>query len=109
MSSQGMILMYSTFPDKEAAEQISRTIVDLKLAACANIFPGMNSIYEWKGELHKDAEVAVLFKTTPACRDQLSKKLCELHPYDTPAIIGFDASYVEANYLSWLHTQIQTN
>lgn len=107
MDLQDVVLVYSTFPDQQIANEIAREIVELKLAACANIFEGMQAIYEWKGEIQSDKEVAVLFKTARSLQDELSRKLRALHPYDTPAIIGFEASHVEASYLSWLHGQLK--
>jgi periplasmic divalent cation tolerance protein len=105
MELQEMVLIYSTFPDRKSADKVSREIVELRLAACANLFDGMKSVYEWQGKMQYDREVAVIFKTTPARRDELTQKIRHLHPYDVPAIIGFDASYVEKTYLSWLQAQ----
>lgn len=107
MELQDVVLVYSTFPDQQIANEIAREIVELKLAACANIFDGMHAIYEWKGEMQSDKEVAVLFKTAQPLQDELSRKLHALHPYDTPAIIGVEASHVEASYLAWLHGQLK--
>ena len=79
-----LVLIYTTFPDQRRAEKISQSLVEAKLAACANIFAGMVSIYEWKGEMQRDHEVAVLFKTSPARQKQLLNELTERHPYETP-------------------------
>ncbi len=35
-----------------------------RLAACVNIFPGMISIYEWKGTREMADEVAMIIKTS---------------------------------------------
>ncbi|MEZ4754657.1 MAG: divalent cation tolerance protein CutA [Bdellovibrionota bacterium] len=37
-----------TCPDLETAKTISRSLVTQKLAACANIIPGLTSIFEWE-------------------------------------------------------------
>lgn len=105
MPDKDVLMIYTTFPDKQVANKIARELVALKLAACANIFGGMTSIYEWKGELMEEGEVAILFKTRHARFDEFSIELCKRHPYETPAIVGMDATHVEANYLRWLHTQ----
>ena len=107
MRQDGMVLVYSTFPNEEIAEQIARQIVEAKLAACANIFAGMRSIYEWQRKMECDDEVVVLFKTIGSRREDLSKKLRDLHPYDTPAIFGIEPVFAEAHYLAWLQGQLE--
>jgi periplasmic divalent cation tolerance protein len=48
------------------------------------------------------SEVGVLFKTTVARLDDVVERLGELHPYDTPAIIGWHANAVHLATLGWL-------
>ena len=74
---QDVLMVYTTFPDEQSAKRIARELVKLKLAACANIFGGMTSIYEWKGEVMEEGEVGVLFKTVRSRFVELSKRaLC---------------------------------
>ena len=107
MGQDDMVLVYSTFPSKEVAEQIARQIVAAKLAACANILTGMRSIYEWQGKMECDDEVVVVFKTLASRREDLTKKLRNLHPYETPAIFAIETVFAEENYLTWLHGQLE--
>ena len=108
MAEVEIVLIYSTFPDQQSAEATSRDLVASRLAACANILGGMRAIYEWDGEVQNEEEVAVLFKTLPSKQEELVKRLGQLHPYEIPAIIGFEASYVEARYRAWLKAQTST-
>ena len=43
------VLIYTTFPSLEEAKRVGDALVSARLAACVNMFPGMISIYEWKG------------------------------------------------------------
>lgn len=43
----GALFVYVTCPSEEVAAQIGRTVVEGRLAACANILPRMTSIYHW--------------------------------------------------------------
>ena len=45
----GMIVVYTTFPNESDARKIGQELVEEKLAACVNLFPGMLSIYRWQG------------------------------------------------------------
>ena len=39
-----------TFPDKEAALNMAKILINEKLAACINILPEMQAVYSWKDE-----------------------------------------------------------
>jgi periplasmic divalent cation tolerance protein len=56
----------------------------------------------WEGARATGSEVAVLFKTTSAALDSVIERLGELHPYDTPAIIGWHADAAHPATLAWL-------
>ena len=56
-------LIYTTFATLEDAKRVGDALVAAKLAACVNIFPGMISIYEWKGAREVADEVAMIIKT----------------------------------------------
>lgn len=43
------VLVYTTFAHLDDAKRVGDGLVAARLAACVNIFPGMISIYEWKG------------------------------------------------------------
>ncbi len=100
-----IILVYSTFPDEKTARETCRQLVEQKLAACANLFPAMRSIYHWDGEIQCDSETAVLLKTRQSRMEELGRTFRLLHPYDIPAFIGVEAFFVEAGYEEWLRTR----
>ena len=100
-----LCFIYTTFANLEDAERVGGELVERRLAACANIFPSMISIYEWAGKLEHSNEVAVLLKTTPQMRAVLMRALEKMHPYETPAVIAIDAADVTNAYLTWVETQ----
>jgi len=97
-------LIYSTWPDAEAAEAAARTVIAEKLAGCANILPGVVSVFQWEGKTMRDPECIMLFKTTAASAETLIRRLAGLHPYDVPALsaIPLDEAASHAPYLAWL-------
>ena len=95
-------LAYAPFPDRETAREIAGTLLAEKLIACANILGAVESVFEWNGERASEEEVGVLFKTTAAALEPLIARLGELHPYDTPAIIGWRADAGHPATLDWL-------
>jgi periplasmic divalent cation tolerance protein len=93
-------IVYITTGSKTEAESIAKTIVDEKLAACANLHP-VTSIYTWKGQRETDEEYAVIFKTTAKVLEALKKRIKELHSYELPCILHWNVSGTE-EYLSWI-------
>ena len=59
-------IILCTCADREQAERIAHRLVELHLAACVNILPGVQSIYRWQGTVESAAEVLLLIKTSRA-------------------------------------------
>jgi periplasmic divalent cation tolerance protein len=97
-----ILLALSTFPDRETAQRISNQLVTGKFAACANILPGVESIYRWKEKIETGSETLVLFKVSEAGQSAFQEKLRSLHPYDLPEIIFFPISSGLPEYLRWV-------
>ncbi|TVQ01370.1 MAG: divalent-cation tolerance protein CutA [Balneolaceae bacterium] len=96
--------VYVTTTSKEEARKIGRVIVEEKLAACANIIDGMESIYQWKGEIETASECVLIFKTTYSNVSRLSERVKALHSYEVPCIISINLAEQEGNedYLEWI-------
>lgn len=100
------MVVLTTAPDAEVAQSLATRVVEERLAACANIIPGVMSIYRWKGEVQRDAEVLVILKTTRAGFDPLRDRIGELHPYDVPEILALDAPEGSADYMRWVAEEV---
>ena len=101
------LLVMSMFPDAEDARRIARTLVEEQLAACANLVPGAESIYWWKGVIESSAEVLAFFKTTEAQYKRLEARLKELHPYETPEIVAIQLADGLPAYLQWVMENVK--
>jgi periplasmic divalent cation tolerance protein len=95
-------LIWSPFASEEDAARIAAQLLDEGLIACANIPPGMRSLYVWKGERGEARECAALFKTTQGLLDQAVARLAAIHPYEIPAIAGWRADAVPPATAEWL-------
>jgi periplasmic divalent cation tolerance protein len=96
------LLALSTFPSPEIARKISNQLVTEKFAACANILPGVESIYCWKGNIEKGSETLVLFKLSQDRQSAFQDKLRALHPYEVPEIIFLRIDSGLPDYLRWI-------
>jgi len=100
--SQEILLALSTFPDAETARRISNQLVTEKFAACANILPGVESIYRWKGKIENGAETLVFFKLSEDREAPFQEKLRSLHPYEVPEIVFVPVASGLPDYLRWV-------
>ena len=97
-----LLLVVSTWPTAELARSASRIVVEEQLAACANIVPGVESIYRWEGRIETGGELLVFMKTTLSRYPALERRLVELHPFEVPEILGFGAETGLPAYCGWV-------
>lgn len=88
------------------ARKIARTLVEERLAACANCLP-ITSFYEWEGKFTEEAEVVMVIKTKKMLEVELEQRLRQLHPYTTPCILRLKPEGVNEDYLHWLIGQVK--
>ncbi len=100
--SERILLALSTFPDAEIARRISNQLVSERFAACANILPGIESVYRWKEKIESGNETLVLFKLSEDRQLAFQDKLRSLHPYDVPEIIFVPVASGLPEYLQWV-------
>ncbi|HKB12389.1 MAG TPA: divalent-cation tolerance protein CutA [Vicinamibacterales bacterium] len=96
-----LILILTTMPDDDRANDVARTLVSERLAACVNVHGPMTSTYRWKGAVEQEAERQLVIKTTPAQRAAVEARLGALHPYELPEFVVLTANASEA-YAAWV-------
>ncbi|MSR20799.1 MAG: divalent-cation tolerance protein CutA [Gemmatimonadetes bacterium] len=101
-----VVAVLTTAPNEEVAERIAETLVEERLAACANVVPGVRSIFRWKGSIAHESEVLVILKTTTESVGALSRRVVELHPYEVPEVIALDVCAGHEPYLDWVRAEI---
>lgn len=100
--TEKILLALSTFPDAETARRISNQLVTEKIAACANILPGVESIYRWKEKIETANETLVFFKLSEDRQAAFQEKLRSLHPYEVPEIVFVPVASGLPDYLRWV-------
>ena len=100
-------LIWCPFADEDSAALAARQLLDEGLIACANILPPMRSIYTWRGERNEAVEVGVLFKTDAAVLTRATARLAEIHPYETPAVLGWKADSAPRSTAEWLWAAVR--
>jgi len=102
------VVVLVTAPSKDVGEDIARTLLEQKLAACVNVVPSIASIYTWEGELCSDEEVLLVIKSTRSAFDELAVAVQRVHPYDVPEIIALPIIAGTPDYLNWIDAVVET-
>jgi periplasmic divalent cation tolerance protein len=102
-------LIYCTCPNRETAESIARQLVSDKLAACVNIVPGVQSVYEWQGQIETAQEHLLLIKSPQAGYAAIESAIKAIHPYQLPEIIAVAIERGSAEYLKWIDSCLPTD
>ena len=102
MNAAGPALIWCPFGSEDDAARIASQLLDEGLVACANILPGVRSLYLWQGERGESRECGALFNTDAALLDNAVARLAEIHPYETPAITGWRADAAAPATTAWL-------
>ncbi|MEO7828127.1 MAG: divalent-cation tolerance protein CutA [Allosphingosinicella sp.] len=97
-----IVTVYATFASEEEARRIARTLVEERLAACANILGACHSIYRWQGAIEEGEEVSALFKTRSEKAEALIARLSELHSYEVPAAVVWPIADAFQGYADWV-------
>jgi periplasmic divalent cation tolerance protein len=102
-----MLIVFTTTPTNEEAEDLAKKIVEAKLAACVQVLPPMKSFYFWQGEVQNDSEHLLLIKTLAEKYTELEDFINANHSYDVPEIVAMKSEKVSENYLNWLNDYLK--
>jgi periplasmic divalent cation tolerance protein len=102
-------LLYTTWPDAEAAEAAGRRLINERLAACVNILPQVRSIWRDGEEVTTGSEVVMLIKTSSPLAPTAAARTAALHPYDIPAVLELPVGTAATGqaWLDWLEASLQ--
>ena len=92
----------TTTDSRAAAEDLTRSAVTARVAACGQVVGPMTSVYWWQGKIDDAAEWLVLFKTTAERSEALVEHLRAHHTYDVPEIIVTPVIGGNPAYLRWV-------
>lgn len=104
-----VVALLTTAPSVEVAERIGEMLVGERLVACANVVPGIRSIFRWQGAVARESEVLLVLKTTAEAWDDARRRIVELHPYEVPEVIALDVSAGHGPYLDWVRAEVGGN
>jgi periplasmic divalent cation tolerance protein len=97
-----IVTVYAVFASDQEARRIARSVIDERLAACANILAPCHSIYRWQGKVEEAGEVPAIFKTSADAGPNLVERIAALHGYDVPAAVVWPIDSAFGPYADWV-------
>ena len=98
-------LVYVTAISKDEALKIARAVVEERLAACANVFQPITSIYWWDGKLQEEGETSFILKTRADLVDALTQRVKALHSYTCPCVVALPVAAGNPDFLAWIDNE----
>jgi periplasmic divalent cation tolerance protein len=102
----GCCQVTTTLPDQSTAEQLGATLVQERLAACAQVVGPVSSTYWWQGHVERSGEWYCHLKTTRARLPAIKRRLRELHPYELPELVAVPLVDGDQQYLKWIEESV---
>jgi len=107
IADDSLVVITTTFDDREAAAACGRSLVEAGLAACVQVDGPVMSLYRWQGTLETAEEWRCTCKTLPAARDACVAAILAAHPYDTPQLV-ITAVGATSAYAAWASAQVES-
>lgn len=105
MAIEPVMLAYITAPTRDEALKIARILVQERLAACANVFDGMTSVYWWQGQMQEEREVSLIVKTRADLIEPLTARVREIHNYTVPCVVSWPIAGGNEPFLNWIREE----
>jgi len=99
------IQVFTTVEKRGDADRIASTVVNKRVAACAQILGPIHSTYWWKGKVEEAGEWLLMMKTRQDLFSSLEKEIRNIHPYEVPEIIALPIVAGSASYLEWIQEE----
>ncbi len=101
------VVCFVTASSSEEAKKIAVALVEEKHAACVNIVPGVESVYQWEGKIETGAELLLIIKTQKTKIPALIKRVKTLHSYSVPEVISLPILSGNRDYLNWIRASVK--
>lgn len=89
-------------PSRECAHEIAEACIEERLAACANVFPAMASVYRWNDKVERGTEYPLVLKTRVDLFEEICSLVRDKHPDEVPSIVAMNLRHVDPAYAGWV-------
>ncbi|MFC1974048.1 divalent-cation tolerance protein CutA [Chloroflexota bacterium] len=97
----------TTIDDREVAIKIVQTLVEARLAGCAQVVGPIQSTYWWKGDIESAEEWLCILKTSKSLYPELEAAIRQMHSYEVAEILASPVVAGNVDYLTWLSGELK--
>jgi periplasmic divalent cation tolerance protein len=101
----GPVQITVTFDGEAVARQVARSLVETRLAACAQVSGPISSTFRWQGAVRAATEWHCFVKTTVDRIEAIERHVAQVYPADTPEVIAVPIVGGSAAYLDWIRAE----
>jgi periplasmic divalent cation tolerance protein len=102
MNPAEVMIGWTTVGRQEDARRIATALVEMRLAACAQISAAITSVYRWGGVVEEANEFRLTLKFVAKREPEVRAFLEANHPYEVPQWICCAATSGSEKYLNWV-------
>ena len=100
-------VVLTTCGSEDEGRKLAHTLVEKHLAACVNLVPNIESVYQWQGKIETANEWLLVIKTTAGAVGSLRDAIHELHSYDVPEFLVLAVEDGSDAYLEWIGDSVR--
>jgi len=103
----GYLQVMTTIDDREVAIKIVQTLMEARLAGCAQVVGPIQSTYWWKGDIESAEEWLCILKTSKSLYPELEAAIRQMHSYEVAEILASPVVAGNVDYLTWLSGELK--
>ena len=93
-----------TYPHAEMAQAAADSLIEARLAACAQVEGPVRSTYRWEGAVQREPEWRLTAKTRTELAERLVEALAASHPYELPGFL-IHTPHTNPAFAAWVRSE----
>jgi len=102
------VIVLVTTLNKDEAQTIGMQLINAGVSPCINVISPCFSIYQWKGEVHRDEEALMIIKSEMGVVSTVTEIVEKAHSYDVPEILVVPIADLSDKYRAYLEGFLRT-
>ena len=99
--------LYITTKSLEEARKIAEQALKDRVVSCANIYPTVETMYWWQGQIQYSTEAVLILKTTQDMVAKATETVKRWHSYSTPCVLSIPIESGNEEYIQWLRGELR--
>ncbi len=107
MKDFAYVAIFITTGSPEEAHKIAEVLLKQREAACANIVPGVSSLFWWQDKIESAEENLLIVKTKASLLNEIIRLVIENHSYEVPEVVALPIVGGSLDYLEWIDKEVK--